>query len=417
MRSEIEGDVRPGTPIASGDARAPARHAKRVLWLLAVAAGIGVANLYYAQPLAAAMASTLGATARQMGTALTLSQLGYAAGMLVLVPLGDGRERRSIMVATAATSTVALLATAAAPTFLALAASSLLLGFTSSLPQMIVPYACGVVPSEERGAAIGTVMAGLLSGVLLSRTVSGTLASVIGWRATFVCAAVLMSLLTVVLRAALQPQRPELPLPWARIMASMAGLLRSEPLLRRHALIGAMGFAAFSVFWSTLAFHLATLGYGTRVAGGFGVLGLAGIGVAPVVGRMSGRVAPAVINATGLASIVVAFGLFWWSTQLMAMTSMVVLGLGVVLLDAGVQGSHIANQTAILGLDAELRNRLNAVYMVAFFAGGALGTSVATLAWSRGGWSEVCFAGAGFSLVGLVPLLRARFGARAHAGA
>src|SRR5580692_677100 len=382
---------------------APPRSVRRTLWFLAAAAGLAVANLYYAQPLAATMATSLGVSARALGGALTLSQVGYALGMLLLVPLGDGRERRSLMVATALAASVSLMVTAAAPDFAALAAASLLLGFASSLPQMIVPYAASLVPAEERGAAIGTVMGGLLTGILLSRTLSGTLSSLIGWRATFACAAGLMAVLAVVLRFVLPRQSPAEPLPWVAVVRSLAGLVRGEPLLRIHAAVGAMGFASFSVFWSTLSFHLATMGYGSRAAGMFGAVGVAGIAAAPVAGRLAGRVAPSLINAVGLTAAALGFVLFLVSSR-----SLVVLGLGVVLLDAGVQASHLANQTVIFGLAPERRNRLNAVYMVSYFVGGALGTLAASLAWSRAGWAGVCATGIVFALAGLLPLLAAR---------
>jgi predicted MFS family arabinose efflux permease len=382
---------------------APPRSVRRTLWFLAAAAGLAVANLYYAQPLAATMATSLGVSARALGGALTLSQVGYALGMLLLVPLGDGRERRSLMVATALAASVSLMVTAAAPDFAALAAASLLLGFASSLPQMIVPYAASLVPAEERGAAIGTVMGGLLTGILLSRTLSGTLSSLIGWRATFACAAGLMAVLAVVLRFVLPRQSPAEPLPWVAVVRSLAGLVRGEPLLRIHAAVGAMGFASFSVFWSTLSFHLATMGYGSRAAGMFGAVGVAGIAAAPVAGRLAGRVAPSLINAVGLTAAALGFVLFLVSSR-----SLVVLGLGVVLLDAGVQASHLANQTVIFGLAPERRNRLNAVYMVSYFVGGAIGTGAASIAWSRGGWAGVCATGIVFALAGLLPLLAAR---------
>jgi predicted MFS family arabinose efflux permease len=277
------------------------------------------------------------------------------------------------------------------------------LGFASSLPQMIVPYAASLVPAQERGAAIGTVMGGLLTGILLSRTLSGTLSSVIGWRATFACAAGLMASLAIALRVVLPRQSPAEPLRWVTVVGSLAGLVRTEGLLRRHAMVGAMGFASFSAFWSTLSFHLATMGYGSRTAGLFGAIGVAGIAAAPVAGRLAGRIAPSLINAVGLTAAALGFALFLVSSR-----SLAVLGLGVVLLDAGVQASHLANQTVIFGLSPERRNRLNAVYMVSYFAGGALGTAVASVAWSQGGWAGVCGAGIVFALGGMLPLLPSR---------
>lgn len=374
------------------------RHA---LFVLAAAAGLGVANLYYAQPLAAMIARSLAVEEGAVGLALMLSQLGYALGMLVLVPLGDGRERRGLMVATSLAGTAMLLLVAAAPSFSVLTAASLALGFASSLPQMAVPFAVGLVRPEERGRAVGTVMGGLLAGILLSRTASGTLAAAYGWRITFVVAAGIMASLTIVLRFALPEQRPAEPLPWVRILASLRSVVQSEPLLRRHALVGALGFAAFSAFWSTVSFHLAAMGHGSRAAGLLGALGVVGVMVAPIVGRVSGRVSPAVINVVGLAVAALGFLAFRLSGS-----SILALGAGVVLLDAGVQASHLANQTVLFGLRPDLRGRINAVYMVMYFVGGALGTTLGTAAWTRAQWGGVCAAGALLTLAGLLPLVR-----------
>jgi predicted MFS family arabinose efflux permease len=375
---------------------------------MAVAAAVSVANLYYAQPLAAMMAHSLGVGAGSMGIALMLGQVGYALAMLLLVPLGDGRERRSLMTVTALAAASMLLLTALVPGFRAFAAVTLALGFASCLPQMAVPFAVGSVPPAERGKAIGTVMSGLLAGILLSRTASGALAQAIGWRGTFAAAAGLMVGLAAMIRFALPPQTPARPLAWRDILASLAGIVRREPLLRRHALVGASAFAAFSAFWSTLSFQLARLGHGSRTAGLFGVLGLTGVAVAPIIGRLSARVRPAVLNMAGHMAIVVGFVLFWAGAR-----SLSVLAAGVIALDAGVQGSHLTNQSVIFGLDPEARNRINAVYMVTYFAGGALGTVLAGWAWDIAGWSGVCTLGIGAGLAGTVPLLAPRLTTKA----
>jgi MFS family permease len=191
-------------------------------------------------------------------------------------------------------------------------------------------------------------------------------------------------------------------MPWLRILASLGDLVRGQPLLRRQALVGACGFASFSVFWSTLAFHLAELDYGSQAAGLFGALGVAGVAVAPIVGRWSGRIPPTRINVAGLATVMVGFAVFW-----LAGRSLVLLGVGVVLLDAGVQASHLANQTIVFGLAPELRNRVNAVYMVVYFVGGALGTLAAALVFPRWGWTGVCGLGVLFAAGGIAPVVRA----------
>jgi predicted MFS family arabinose efflux permease len=377
----------------------PLRAPRHVVALLAVVAAVSVANLYYAQPLGAMIARSLGVGAGSIAVAMMLSQLGYALGMLLLVPLGDGRERRGLMTATALGAAVMLALTALVPGYPAFAAISCALGFASCLPQLAVPFAVGAVPIPQRGPAIGTVMAGLLAGILLSRMASGALAGAIGWRTTFAAAAALMVLLAAAMRLALPRQMPERPLAWRAIIASLGGIVRREPLLRRHALVGACGFAAFSAFWSTLSFHLARLGYGARTAGLFGAIGLTGVAVAPIVGRLTGRVRARVLNAAGLLAAIAGFGLFWVGQR-----SLTVLALGVVAMDAGVQGSHLTNQSVVFGLDPASRNRINAVYMVTYFIGGALGTVVAGWAWDAAGWTGVCVAGTAFAAAGLLPL-------------
>jgi predicted MFS family arabinose efflux permease len=366
---------------------------------LAVTAGLGVANLYYAQPLAATMASALSVSATEIGACLMACQLGYALGMLLLVPLGDGRERRGVMVRTAAAASVALILVASAPTYLVLLGTSALLGFASCLPQMCVPFAVGLVPEQARGRAIGAVMGGLLAGILLSRTLSGFIATAIGWRATFVCAALLMAALALVIRAALEPQHPPAPLAWREIMASLPRVFGAQPLLQRQALVGAAGFAAFSAFWSTLSFQLAALGHDARMAGAFGVLGLAGVVVAPIVGRLAGRVPPSLINVAGLCAVALSFALLAPSRH-----SLIGIAVATLLLDAGAQATHLANQTIVLGLEPAWRNRTNALYMVSFFIGGSAGTLIAAFAWEKLGYGGVCLAGGALALSGLLPL-------------
>jgi predicted MFS family arabinose efflux permease len=369
---------------------------------LGLAAAISVANLYYAQPLAATMAASLRVSDGAIGVALTLTQLGYALGMILLVPLGDGRERRSVIVATSFAAAVSLLFVAGAPSYPLLLAACLMLGFASSLPQMVLPFAVGLVEPAERGKTIGTVMGGLLAGILLSRTASGAIASVVGWRMMFAGAAGVMVLLSVVLRLALPEQHPPEPMAWGKILASLASVVRSQPVLRRQAIVGALGFAGFSVFWSTLSFQLATFGHGSRTAGAYGILGLSGIVVAPIVGRLSGHIRATRINAVALAAVAISFAVFG-----LGATSLIVIGAGVVLLDAGAQANHLANQTVIFGLAPELRNRLNAIYMVVYFLGGALGTGLASLAWSLAQWTGVCVVGGTVALLGMLPLRRA----------
>ena len=266
---------------------------------------------------------------------------------------------------------------------------------------MIVPFAVGLAPPDQRGRVVGNVMGGLLAGILLSRTASGTLGAVIGWRWVFVAAAGVMGVLAGVLRAALPTVPPTTTLPYRALLASLGTIARREPVLRRRCLVGGLAFASFSVFWSTIAFHVAhsSIGGGSATAGLLGVLGLTGIIVAPISGRLAMRVAPARVNLGALAIIVASFGVFAALPG-----SLVAIGLGVILLDAGTQANQLTNQTVIYGLASAERSRINAIYMVAYFLGGALGTAVAAQAWQHGGWPAVCAAGAGFGVLAMLPL-------------
>ena len=368
--------------------------------LLSTAIGISVANLYYAQPLAEAMARDFRGSVAGVGIALTLTQIGYTLGMLLLVPLGDGRERRGTIVATAAVCVGALLWLSTARSIFVLQCASLFVGIASSVAQMMIPYAVSLGTDVQRGRIVGTMMAGLLTGILLSRAAGGFIGQALGWRSMYWIAAGAMAMLCVVLRFGLPEQHPTEPMRWDVILRSLGHVFLSQPTLRRHTLVGALGMASFSAFWSMLSFHLADDGYGSAVAGMFGILGVVGVAAGPVAARLAVRTAPTRINIVGLGAVAFAFLVF-----LLGAHSLVVIGLGVVLLDAGVQSSHLANQTAIYGLSSELRSRLNALYMVSYFLGGTVGTLGASIAWSLYGWPAVCALGATFAILGGIPLL------------
>lgn len=331
----------------------------------------------------------------------TATQLGYAMGLLLLVPLGDSIERRGLIVTITTVIVAALVLVAVSPNILWLIVSSFALGAATIIPQLVIPYAAHLAPDESRGRVIGSVMSGLLVGVILSRSVSGYAAAWIGWRAMYLAAAVGMAILALVLRIALPVEPPELVIRYRDLLRSLVDITRSEPVLRRHAIIGACGFGAFSVFWTSLAFHLARLSpdYGPRTVGAFGLIGVTGALVAPVAGRIADRFGPRIMNGSSLALMVIAFAVMALSGP-----SLLLLAVGVVLLDAAAQGSHVTNQSQIFGLGAALRNRVNAVYMVAFFAGGAIGSAVAGLSLQHGGWMLVCASGAVFAVIGLITL-------------
>ncbi len=368
------------------------------LWLLAIAAGATVANLYFSQPLLGLIGAQLGAPASVIGLVSTLTQAGYAAGMVLIVPLGDSRERRGLLAASALASAAALLLTGLSPNVGLLLLASFALGLATVAPQLAVPFAAAIVPGEQRGRALGKVMSGLLLGILLSRVLSGAIGAHLGWRALYFMAAPAMVALAVLLRVALPAQRPEGGLRYLELLRSLPRIAREEPLLRRHALLGACTFGAFSVFWTTLAFVLAAppYGYGSAVAGSFGLLGAAGALAAPVAGRLADRYGSRAVNLGAIGVVLLSYAILAAGGRHLA-----ALAAGVVLLDLGVQANHISNQTRVLGLSHGSRNRVNTLYMVTYFAGGALGSATGSAAWSAGGWLAVCGVGAGFSLAAL----------------
>ena len=364
------------------------------LWALAVAACLTVGNLYFLQPLLPGVSRAFGASPRDVGLTPMLTQVGYGLGMLVFVPLGDTVERRRLMLLLLGAVSVALLACAAAPSLGLLAAASFLVGFTTVIPHVAVPLAAHLAPPAERGRVLGFMMGGILVGILLARTASGFLGAWLGWRGVYVVAAGLMVGLAVALRALLPESRPTTSMGYGALLRSTLALPFEEPTLREAAILGGLGFGAFSAFWSTLAFFLEEPPYrmGSQAAGLFGLLGAAGAMAAPVVGRLADRVSPRANAGAALALVLASFGLFAIGGRTLA-----VLVLGVLLMDVGVQANHVSNLTRVHALRPEARSRMNTVYMVTYFACGALGTALGTWAWTGWGWLGVCAVGAGMS--------------------
>jgi predicted MFS family arabinose efflux permease len=380
--------------------------ARRTVWIMAIGSGVSVANLYYSQPLLERIGVEFGASAARMGIVATAAQVGYAAGMLLLAPLGDLLERRGLIVATMLATALTLAVVAVSPGFAWLATAHLLLGAATVTPQIIVPFAATIAAPHERGKVVGTVMSGLLIGILLARTASGLLAVYVGWRGVFWLASGLMVALAAVMARALPRSSPTLAgTSYGALMRSVVVLARDVPTLRTSALFGGLAFGAFSVFWTVLAFHLAAppFRYESDVVGLFGLVGAAGAAVAPLAGAVADRRGPRLSIGLGLLLMLAAYAVlaaFGWT--------IVGLVAGVLLLDVGVQGTHISNQTRIYGLMPEARSRLTTVYMVAFFVGGSIGSAAGAAAWPRYGWLGACGVGAGFALAAIAVFIATR---------
>ncbi len=360
---------------------------------LGLACAVGVSTMYYNQPLLMEMGRTYGATAGRTGFVAVATQIGYAVGLLAFVPLGDVLERRGLMMRMYAAVSIALLLVAIAPSLDLLIAGSVLIGMFASVTHVALPIAPDLVSHEQRGRAIGTVMTGLLLGILLARTFAGWVSGIHGWRWVFVVAAVMNAAFVPLIGRVMPKLPPKQKLRYSEAMKSLWTLFRTEPLLRESSLIGALVFASFSCFWTTLAFLLHRhYGLGAGVAGTFGVVGAAGALVAPLAGRLADKHGSRWVISVGMGLLAASYLLLW--AEETAHRSMAfhlaALVVGVVVLDMGAQMTQVANQTRIFGLVPSARSRLNTVYMTVYFSGAAMGSALATIAWVHWGWNGVC---------------------------
>lgn len=379
--------------------------------LLATAAGLAVAALYYSQPILGELGADMGASAKSVGWVTTLNQLGYALGILLLAPLGDRYDRRSIIVIKAAALSMALLAAAIAPSLGLLLAASLAVGILSTMAQDIVPAAATLAPEAERGKAVGKVMTGLLLGILLSRVVSGFVAANFGWRTMFVLAAISIAFVGVAAWRGLPSFAPTTRLPYRALLATLGHLWQRHGTLRRAALAQALLSVSFSAFWSTLAvmLHKAPFHLGSAAAGAFGLAGAAGALAAPLAGRMADQHGPERVTRVGTALAVVFFSAMGLAPLLSANGQLVLIAVCAVGFDMGVQATLISHQTIVYGIEPAARSRLNAVFFVGMFLGMAAGAALGSQALAAFGWPGVVVLASVFSVAAfLVRLWPAR---------
>lgn len=358
--------------------------------VMAAGAGFSVASLYYAQPMLGAMGTSLGASDASIGLVPTLTQLGYAAGIALLAPLGDRFERRRIILVKSLLLGAALLAAGLAGHLPGVLLASLLVGLMATVAQDVVPAAATLAPPEHRGALVGKVMTGLLLGILLSRVVSGVVAEQFGWRAMFIAASVSVVLMGLLLRATLPCFAPTTTLGYGALLRSMGGLWMQLPPLRRAVLAQALLAMGFSAFWSTLALMLhARFGIGSAGAGAFGIAGAAGALAAPLAGRFSDRIGTQRVARLAIGIALLGFASLLLDGLLPVSLQLVLLAVSAVIFDFGFQAALVSHQTLVYGLQPQARSRLNALLFTGVFVGMAAGGGLGAMALAQGGWHAV----------------------------
>lgn len=372
---------------------------KLLILVMSIACGLTVANLYYIQPLLGDIAKTFHVDQLSIGFAAMLTQIGYAIGMIFILPLGDIKEKRNLIVIMLLFSVISLMSMFFSSNIYILTISSFAVGFTSIIPQLIIPLAAQLSNPQQRGQTIGTIMSGLLIGILLSRTVSGILGSYLGWRIVYLIAAIMMFALMLILRKLIPLCNPISDIKYSELLKSMIHLIKTEPILRESSLNGALMFSAFSAFWTSLIFLLESSHYnmGAEAAGLLGLVGVSGALAAPLVGKLADKRGSRFAIGICIVVVIVSYLLFFlfgfkiWG-----------LVLGVILLDLGVQSCNVSNQARVHSLNEETRNRLNTIYMVSFFLGGAFGSFLGSYSYSHFGWYGVCTFGIITQIIALI---------------
>jgi predicted MFS family arabinose efflux permease len=380
----------PGGQPAAGSPGRRTPGLSAVILTMAVACGVTVANLYYAQPLLALIARTFGVSQGTAAIVVTATQLGYAAGLALFVPLGDVLENRRLACRTLLLTAVALGVAAFSPDFTLFLLMSVAIGVTSVVVQVLVPFAAHLAPPAQRGKYVGRVMSGLLLGILLARSLSSVTAAAWGWRSIYVISAVAMVALSLVLRRILPERRPGTSARYGSLLASALRLVREEPVLRRRAASQALMFGSFSCFWTSIAFELIDAHHLSQLQIAlFALVGAGGAVAALVAGvlgdRGHGRLGRGVAIAAGVAAMVLAGA---------GASSVVLLAAAAVLLDLAVQGHQVLSQRDVYALREDARARLNTVYMTSAFIGGSVASAVSGWLLEAYGWAGVTAFGA-----------------------
>jgi predicted MFS family arabinose efflux permease len=367
--------------------------------VLSMATGALVANLYYAQPLVASIGPAIGVSPDLAGSVVSVTQIGYGLGLFLLVSLADLVENRMLVLVTLAFTIVGLVGAAMSTTAAPFFAAAFLIGLSSTGAQVLLPFVAQLVPAERRGRVVGNVMAGLLTGIMLARPVSLFIATSFGWRAVFWSSAVLMLAIGFAIAGMMPRYQPRGGMHYGRILASMARLLRDIPALRWRAAYQALMFGAFNMLWTAVPLMLADrFGMDGHGIGLFALAGAGGALAAPFAGRLADRGLSRITTAGAMIALGLAFYATDWAANATMLAALVIL---TVVVDAAVQTNQVVSQRIIFSVSAEIRGRVNALYMTITFIGGAVGSVLGTVTYHWGGWSMTATVG---GITGLVTL-------------
>lgn len=367
--------------------------------LMAIATGLVVASNYYAQPLLDTIAEQFNLTTNTAGFIVTAAQLGYAAGLLFLVPLGDLFERKSLILTMTFLSALGLLITALSNNVWQILLGTALTGLFSVVAQVLIPLAASIAKPHKRGKAVGIIMSGLLLGILLARTVSGAVAMIGGWRAIYYVAFALLILLMIVMAIKLPRYHQKADLNYFQLLGSIGRLFFGTPVLAVRASLGALSFANFGLLWTAMAFLLASppFNYSEGTIGLFGLVGAAGALMASQAGHLVDKGKGKLITSIGLVLLLLS-----WIPIGLAKHSLLAFIIGILVLDLAVQAVHVTSQSTLYRILPEARNRLTAGYMTSYFIGGALGSLLSGYAYEHAGWEGVAIAGMILTAISLI---------------
>ena len=355
--------------------------------VMALVAGVTVANLYYSQPILAEIAKSFGVGESEVGNIPVLTQVGYGIGLFLLTPLGDMINRKKLIITLDLILCLCLVGISLVGSISLLYAASLLLGIVTVSVQVLIPMAASLAPKHKKGASVGTVFTGLLTGVLLARVLSGGIAEWLGWRWVYGISAMLILAMAALVFATLPDAPPHHAGSYLSLLRSTFKQVKRFPVLRRIALMGSFIFGGFSSFWTTLTFHLsgAPFHYRSDIIGSFGFLAVAGTLITPVFSRFIDRGNPARSQIFTIGIMILGvLTMALWPSAISAMVA------ATLLLDIGMQGTQVSNLAQIYGLDPTAHSRINTVFMTSFFVGGAIGSFAGVLCWGWGGWTLVC---------------------------